>query len=165
VDRDGLAAWPVGDPTNYTITPTAANPKGGHFGVKRKRSNGTTYTHGGTDIYASIGSPVFSVWDGKVYLASWQSANHHDGFGQRIVIKHTVCLLGGTVYTVYGHLAYIDVNQLQQVKESELIGFSGNTGNAWDLPEDRYHLHFEIHLGKTYPGTKIDPLSIPGGYH
>lgn len=62
------------------------------------------------------------------------------GYGNVVMIHHKI---GGKTYeTVYAHLAHISVKKGQSVKQGQLIGVKGTTGNSTGI-----HLHFEIHIG------------------
>lgn len=83
--------------------------------------------HDGIDFDMSEGTPIKAVDDGQVELAKMSD------YGQTIVIKHS----WGNSY--YGHLSRIDVKENQQVKQGEIIGFSGQSGFTTGP-----HLHFGI---------------------
>lgn len=63
-------------------------------------------------------------------------------------IKHAP-YKGSVLQTRYAHLSSYCVKYGQQVKEGDLIGFSGTTGNVFGA-----HLHFEVILG----GKRTNPL-------
>lgn len=99
--------------------------------------------HKGIDLYASIGTPVLSVRSGIVVAAT-----RNNGMGNYVIIKHA-----GNIISIYGHLQQIYVARGQRVKQGNIIGSVGKTGNA------RYsgiepHLHFEIRKD----GIPQDPL-------
>jgi len=69
------------------------------------------------------------------------------GMGKFIRIMHK-----NNLVTIYGHLSKIYIKPTQMVRQGEVIGEIGNTGNA------RYngispHLHFEIRKN----GVAVDP--------
>lgn len=61
--------------------------------------------------------------------------------GNLVTIRHQA---GGTVeYSSYGHLkAGIPVHQGQEVRQGEVIGFVGDTGDSATV-----HLHFQLNQG------------------
>lgn len=50
--------------------------------------------------------------------------------------------------TLYAHMSRVAVREGQYVRQGELIGYVGNTGNS-----SGPHLHFELYLN----GTRVDP--------
>ncbi len=97
-----------------------------------KRSNGRV--HNGIDLSAKVGTPVLAAKDGVVRHAGYKKGN-----GNYIIITHP---WGYSTY--YCHLSKIAVNEGQRVKEGQVIGSVGKTGNA-DFEGMKPHLHFEIH--------------------
>jgi murein DD-endopeptidase MepM/ murein hydrolase activator NlpD len=94
--------------------------------------------HGGVDIAASIGTPIYAVTSGVV-----KRAGSATGFGQ------AVWILGddGAV-TVYGHVNRYFVSAGDRVSAGERIAEVGNKGQSTGP-----HLHFEVHRsGALYSG-------------
>lgn len=102
--------------------------------------------HNGVDIAQAgdaTGKPIFAARDGKVV-----AAGPADGFGNWIVIKHTVD--GQEIDTLYGHM-YDDgvlVRVGDEVKAGQQIGKIGNNGQSFGA-----HLHFGMWLGDLLSGT------------
>jgi murein DD-endopeptidase MepM/ murein hydrolase activator NlpD len=99
--------------------------------------------HKGLDLFADVGSPVFTAKSGKIV-----SATQNHGMGKYIIIRHR-----GNIITIYGHLSAIFVQKNAYVRQGQVIGSVGKTGNAGNrqiLP----HLHFEIRKN----GVPQDPL-------
>lgn len=111
----------------------------GHYGEKR-----TDHIHNGIDIAVVIGTPVKAVADGKVV-----EARRADGYGKFVVIEHTVN--GKPVTSEYGHISRWAVQQGQQVKQGQIIAYSGNEGKS-----EGPHLHLTIREGK-YQGRAVTP--------
>jgi murein DD-endopeptidase MepM/ murein hydrolase activator NlpD len=105
--------------------------------------------HDGLDIAAVAGTPVVAAQDGVVVNAEW----HSDGSGNEIILRHQ-----GNFYTLYSHLAKIEVAPGQSVKKGEEIGVMGTTGDAVGI-----HLHFELLVGGP-DGAKVDPLLFITSY-
>ncbi|WP_145237708.1 M23 family metallopeptidase [Prescottella equi] len=97
--------------------------------------------HGGLDIAAPIGTPVYAAADGVVVDAGPAS-----GFGLWVRVKHD----DGTT-TVYGHVNDYQVNVGQHVVAGQQIATVGNRGQSTGP-----HLHFEVW---SPGGAKIDPSS------
>lgn len=85
--------------------------------------------HGGIDIAAPEGTPVYASAEGQIIFAGEKGA-----YGQLIVIKH---ILG--FETRYGHLEEIQVEVGDKVKKNQQIGLVGSTGRSTGP-----HLHFEV---------------------
>jgi murein DD-endopeptidase MepM/ murein hydrolase activator NlpD len=89
-------------------------------------------SHQGIDIATATGTPVYASADGEVMVAETRG-----DWGNVVVIKHQ--RNNQTLYTTYAHLSTMSVKVGQQVKEGEMIGTVGATGNATGP-----HLHFQI---------------------
>ncbi|EMF81749.1 peptidase, M23 family [Leptospira weilii serovar Topaz str. LT2116] len=85
--------------------------------------------HGGLDIAAEEGTPVYASADGEV-----QFSDKKGGYGNLIVLGHK---LG--YETLYGHLSSISVRPGEKVSKGQKIGEVGQTGRATGN-----HLHFEV---------------------
>lgn len=99
--------------------------------------------HQGIDLAAEIGAPVFASRSGFVVAAK---RNH--GMGNYVVIRHP-----GNFITIYGHLSEIVTVRGRFVRQGEVIGKVGKTGNA-NYPDIQPHLHFEL----KKDGMPRDPL-------
>lgn len=115
--------WPL--PQSYTIT--------SWFGYREDPFTGEIAYHSGTDIGAPGGTPILAAADGTVTIAnaidSWGG-----GYGYHIKVKHN-----DTYDTLYAHCSSICVTIGQEVKQGEVIGYVGTTGNSTGN-----HLHFEV---------------------
>ena len=115
--------WPL--PQSYTIT--------SWFGYREDPFTGEIAYHSGTDIAAPEGTPILAAADGPVTIAnaidSWGG-----GYGYHIKVKHN-----DTYDTLYAHCSSICVTVGQEVKQGEVIGYVGTTGNSTGN-----HLHFEV---------------------
>lgn len=99
--------------------------------------------HQGIDLYAAIGIPVFASRSGIVI-----AARRTRGMGNYVIIRHA-----GSITTLYGHLYRIDVNKGQFVRQGQIVGAVGKTGNA-NYRDILPHLHFEVRK----KGVPQDPL-------
>jgi murein DD-endopeptidase MepM/ murein hydrolase activator NlpD len=110
----------------------------GHFGARRSGAR----KHNGIDLMAPVGTDVRSVKSGWVV-----AAREARGFGKYVEIYH-----GQGLISIYAHLDEINVNVLQRVRQGQVIGAIGKTGNANHraiLP----HLHLEL----IQDGQYLDP--------
>ncbi|MFA6357799.1 MAG: M23 family metallopeptidase [Candidatus Omnitrophota bacterium] len=99
--------------------------------------------HKGIDLLAYIGTPVLTAKSGKVVCAT-----ENRGMGKYVIIRHR-----NNIITIYGHLSEIFVRKNDYLRQGQVVGSVGKTGNA------RYrdmlpHLHFEIRKN----GVPQDPL-------
>ena len=88
-----------------------------------------TKFHEGIDYLTPEGTEILASADGTVIVSGFSAT----GYGEYIIIQHD-----GLVGTVYAHLKARKVKTLDKVKQGDVIGFSGNTGNS-----SGPHLHFE----------------------
>lgn len=102
------------------------------------RSGGRT--HKGTDIFAPRGTPNVAVVSGTVFY-------QNEGTGGR-----SAYVTGGGNTYYYTHLNDY-VGGARTVQRGEVIGHTGNSGNA---DGGAYHTHFEIRLGGPN-GTRVNP--------
>lgn len=96
--------------------------------------------HLGVDIWAEAGHPVFAPLDGKIH--SFQDNAGFGNYGPTIILEHQV--EGVTFYSLYGHLALSDLEDLsigQKVKKGELFCHLGPFPENGDWPP---HLHFQL---------------------
>lgn len=108
-------------------------------------------TQNGTDYKR----PVYAAEDGMVdQTQDWDghTKNGMQSYGTMVRIKHAP-YKSMTLQTRYAHLSSYCVKVGQKVKEGELIGYSGVTGNVFGA-----HLHFEVLLNgkRTNPLTWLD---------
>lgn len=96
--------------------------------------------HGGVDWAVSTGTSVWASCGGTVTQAGWFST-----YGYCVTITH-----GNGMQTRYAHLSKVLVSVGQYVKQGEVIGRSGNTGNSTGP-----HLHFEIIVN----GVRVNPFN------
>jgi Peptidase family M23 len=101
------------------------------------------------DIFAALGTPVVAVATGTVNRVGWEKVG-----GWRLWVRDRV---GNQFY--YAHLSgYAPaILHAKRVRAGEVIGFVGNTGDAFTTSP---HVHFEIHprrlLHLHYDGA-VDP--------
>ncbi len=107
-------------------------------------SNGSY--HGGVDFPVVTGTPVGASADGVVVIS--KALKNADGsyrsYGEYVVIDH-----GSGIRTYYCHLSQRLVSEGQTVKQGQVIGKSGSTGNSTGP-----HLHFEVRVNNT----RVDPM-------
>jgi murein DD-endopeptidase MepM/ murein hydrolase activator NlpD len=99
--------------------------------------------HHGIDYAAPIGTPVYSIGDGRVVSATYQG-----GEGRMVKVRHN-----GVYTTTYMHLSRFasGIQSGKYVKQGELIGYVGSSGLSTGP-----HLDFRVYKN----GTPIDPLKM-----
>ena len=105
--------------------------------------------HNGIDIAAPSGTAVRAAACGTVSLAGSQS-----GYGNMVCITHN-----SRFTTCYAHLSRLGVNGGAQVRQGQVIGYVGCTGNCTGP-----HVHFETRVnGQAQdPRAYLRGASIPG---
>lgn len=140
IDAGDGWTWPI--PGCYTIT--------GGYGEGRSYES-----HGGTDIAASIGTPIYAANSGTVIdtsndcshsSAGVGGCNHGGGYGNHVWIQHD-----NGYQTIYGHMINTAVSTGEYVSKGQLIGYSGSTG--WSTGP---HLHFELRIN----GVRSNPMAL-----
>jgi murein DD-endopeptidase MepM/ murein hydrolase activator NlpD len=108
--------------------------------------------HMGIDYAAPIGTPVFSVANGRVAHIGYSGA-----FGNLIVLEHP-----GNYHTYYAHLSNynVELELGNEVRRGLEIGYVGSTGRSTGP-----HLHFELRKNGIYvdpygPKTQLDLWSM-----
>jgi len=96
--------------------------------------------HAGIDIDTGYGAAIVAAKAGTVISAGWNG-----GYGNCVIIDH-----GGSFSTLYAHQSRMVVGQGDVVKQGQLIGYTGATGNVTGP-----HLHFETRVG----GTPQNPMN------
>ena len=108
----------------------------------------TSAFHTGIDYACPIGTPVLASEAGTVVKAGWDNT----GYGNCVIIQHP----DGNA-TLYAHMtAPLMVSVGQKVKRSQLLGYSGSTGNSTGP-----HLHFEARRCWNDYQTHFDPMTLP----
>ncbi len=99
-----------------------------------------SYRNDGINISAASGTSVKAAAPGQVVYAG----NGLKGYGNMIIIRH-----GGDWLTSYAHQKEFLVNKGETVKNGQVIGTVGDTGNV-----DRPQLHFSIRKGTSAKDPK-----------
>ena len=113
------------------------------YGEKVTNSKG----HTGIDYGCPSWTPILASEAGTVMFAGLDST----GYGNTVIIEHA----DGNA-TLYAHLAVVKAFTGEQVKKSQIIGYSGSTGNSTGP-----HLHFEArHKWNDYK-SHFDSMKLP----
>lgn len=111
---------------------------------------GETYTssfHTGIDYGCPLNTPILASADGTVVFAGWDKT----GYGNMVIVQHSP-----ECSTLYAHLSSIHVTVGEKVKQGELLGHSGTTGNSTGP-----HLHFEARRKWNDYKSHFDPFTLP----
>jgi murein DD-endopeptidase MepM/ murein hydrolase activator NlpD len=114
---------------------------GKNFGKRRILNGQPGSPHGGVDLPATMGTPVYAAQSGRVVLAEELYFP-----GNTVVVDH-----GLGIYTFYGHLSEISVKVGDEVKQGALLGKAGATGRVTGP-----HLHWGLSVNRA----RVDPLLI-----
>lgn len=99
------------------------------YGMRRHPIQGYNKMHRGIDFAAPTGTPIFAAGDGVITFSGWRG-----GYGKYVSIRHN-----NTYTTAYAHMSSIRVKNGERVKQGQVIGRVGSTGNSTGP-----HLHFEV---------------------
>lgn len=137
--KEGFFAWPLERGTFWMSSP---------FGPRRN-PNGSMGFHAGTDLAAVRGTPIKAAGRGIV-----AQATYHKGYGNMVLTVTPDTKIR------YAHLHSIHVHAGQHVKQGDIIGTVGNTGNVRrKRGRDGSHLHLEIYIADGHKSFKrVDPL-------
>lgn len=99
--------------------------------------------HTGIDLAAPIGTPMYSIGDGKITFIGWEGA-----YGNIVKIQHDE-----KYSSMYAHMLRFapGLSKNSTVKRGQLIGFLGQTGNATGP-----HVHFEVRIHNV----PVNPLTV-----
>ncbi len=128
-------------------------------------------SHNGIDVAGPAGTPVYAAADGTILDTDKSDVS----YGNWVAIKHNISTKKGSsqIITVSGHMRSINVTKGQAVKQGDIIGYEGNTGNTTKKlygPERGYHVHFGVYDAEGFgvqsgAYTKIyGPYRLPFGY-
>ena len=131
----GSFIWPVPNSTYVTSK----------FGMRYHPIYKEYLMHTGIDIGADYGVNIDAADDGTVIVSEYSSS-----YGNYIVIDH-----GNGMTTLYAHLSQRNVKVGAKVKQGQIIGQNGSTGNSTGP-----HLHFEISIN----GSRVNPLQFFTNY-
>jgi murein DD-endopeptidase MepM/ murein hydrolase activator NlpD len=106
---------------------------------------GYPHFHTGVDIAYTQGTPILAADDGVVVAASASILGGQlVGYGNYVILAHR-----NNFFSLYGHLLGFAVKVGDTVKQGQVIGYEGSTGNSTGP-----HVHFEYRYG----GNPTNPL-------
>ncbi len=148
----GVLAWPMDGVITQGYGNTGFRALGYNF-------------HNGIDIAAPVGTPIYAAADGIVN----GSGSGEAAYGNWVAIKHAIVTKSGIrqIVSLYAHMRSYKVRLGQTVKQGDLIGYEGNTGNTTRLlygPERGYHLHFTVFDAEGFGIAPGQYSNIYGNY-
>lgn len=108
--------------------------------------------HTGIDYACPVNTPILASADGIVMKAGWDST----GYGNLVIILHAA-----QCSTLYAHLSECAVYDNQKVRQGDVIGWSGYTGNVVPPGITGSHLHFEARRRWNDWTSHFDPMDLP----
>jgi murein DD-endopeptidase MepM/ murein hydrolase activator NlpD len=142
-----------------TFPVSGLTPRAVQSGFGSQRDSGAR-SHEGIDIFAPRGTPVVAVADGIAHTDT-------NGLGGNVVwLRDGV--MGATRY-YYAHLDRWAIDGNARVREGDVLGYVGNTGNARTTSP---HLHFGVYEeeavdpapflapDENLPGTVVEPALL-----
>lgn len=128
----------MGDTFRYPVEQkTITSP----YGTRRVFNGQLRSYHGGLDLRAYEGTPLYAAQSGVVKLAQnlFYSGNH-------VLIEH-----GMGIHTGYSHMSRLYVKTGDEVSRGQLLGLSGATGRVTAA-----HLHWTVNVD----GVGVSPLQF-----
>lgn len=148
----GLLAWPMDGILTQKYGNTGFTALGYNF-------------HNGIDVAAPAAQPIYAAGDGVVLYTDRSDA----AYGNWVAVKHNLTNKGKQVkiITLYAHMRSFKVKPGQEVKQGDLIGYEGNTGNTTKKlygPERGYHIHFGVYDVEGFGVNEGKYSNIYGAY-
>jgi murein DD-endopeptidase MepM/ murein hydrolase activator NlpD len=133
--KKGLFMWPMEGTMTQGYGNTGFTSLGYNF-------------HNGIDVAAPAGRQIYAVYDGVVEA----TGTGNGAYGNWVAIRHNVSA-NRQLVSLYGHMSSFRMKKGQAVKQGDLVGFEGNTGNTTRIlygPHRGYHLHFTVFDGEGF---------------
>jgi len=142
--------------------------------------DGTPRYHWGIDLYAKVGTPVYSMYSGTILRTETDHPDRYEesSYGNVIVTENEVKGSDRKVYLQYSHLRYgtpVAVNPRtgkpfakgDPVFAGDLIGYTGKSGNAYndaDVPNKHLDLMAAFEVDASTGKLKRSSLTDPAPY-
>ncbi len=108
--------------------------------------DGSLAIHHGVEFPNPYGTPVHAAADGEVVFAGNDEGQifgpYSNFYGNVVILKHASILNGEDLFSLYGHLSTISVDEGELIRKGDILGEVGASGVA-----DGSHLHFEVRYG------------------
>jgi murein DD-endopeptidase MepM/ murein hydrolase activator NlpD len=151
IDPDGRDTNPVTGESRILdrdLRTNASNPNVGKFGFTRSATNWNKGFHGGVDLKAPVGTDLKAPISGVV-----TATKDFDGSKEGNMVTISGSGDDKNVSVSMMHLSGMSVKSGDKISEGQVIGKSGDSGNAKGLPGAEAHVHMSVKVeGKT-----VDP--------
>ena len=159
VAKKGNAASTFINPNTGFMWPVA-----GYYGISSPFGSRGSGFHSGMDISGGgiSGRPILAIADGEVYMVnnSWTAAQGRSGYasyGNFCAINHGTMTINGAsakYVAFYAHATSITVSVGQKVKQGQVVGYVGTTGNSTGP---------HLHIGIQKNGSWVNPYPLLRG--
>ena len=105
------------------------------------------------DLRAPIGTPIYAIADGDILIA--HPSGYNGGYG-KYVVENT----NKGPQFIYGHMSKVVAEAGQTVKQGEIIGYVGSTGNSTGP-----HLHLGTRGGAPNPFENLKVSGTANDFH
>ncbi|MBR4762211.1 MAG: peptidoglycan DD-metalloendopeptidase family protein [Clostridia bacterium] len=139
-------------------------PVAGYYYISSGFRTAKRPTHNGIDIAGSgiSGRPILAIADGVVYISvnNWTAAKGKRGnasYGNYCAVNHGTMKIKGVsakYVAFYAHATKIIVSVNQKVKQGQVLGYVGTTGNSTGP---------HLHLGIQKNGSWVNPYPLVKG--
>lgn len=130
------------------------NPVPGHRTTTAWHKKGPLWSlgyHTGEDHACPVGTPLVAVTWGHVIGAGWGALGWGADYGNLLIIEKGT----GDYEYGYAHMSRFNVGVGKTVKPGQVIGWSGETGNAHGA-----HCHFEARPVGGHFGSDVAPKLV-----
>lgn len=117
------------------------------YGYRISPISGTRKFHNGLDMAAPTGTPIYASADGRVNKRYYENTTRGRVNGNALIIAHDEGFR-----TAYLHMSKVFVSEGDTVKQGQVIGEVGSTGQSTGP-----HLHFIVYRGGYATGDTVDP--------
>jgi len=105
--------------------------------------------HPGVDIKLALDTPIGAIGGGRVYRVAKDR-----NMGLHVIIEHRIPD-EGTLYSLYGHLGSVSVEEGEDIEPGTVVGTVGMTGQS-TAP----HLHLQLDRGRETPHKRFWPTGM-----
>lgn len=152
VDWPGWLVRPFSDPDRGQIDLTYPYASKG---------NGDLAIHNGVEFPNPHGTPIRAAADGIVAYAGNDEeltfGPYPNFYGNVVILNHKDIFSANEIFTLYGHLSVINVEEGEIVQQGEVLGQVGASGVAGGS-----HLHFEVrYVDNEYQNSTNPVLWFP----